>query len=765
MNASTAGQTEVEERTLELELAGLTCAACVARVDRALRAVPGVREANVNLVTQRATVRAEMGRAERAELAEAVERAGYSVLDERVPSSDRMPAAAGFDRERIERSERAELVHALTLASLLTVPLLALAMSHGAWSWTESEAGRWAQLALATPVVFGPGARFLRGAWKAALHRTADMNTLVALGALAAWGYSLVALAFPRLFPHSEHGLQPHLYFEAAATIVTFVLLGKLLEARARRQLGDAVRGLHALVPATALRRAGEREIEVSVAELDVDDEVFVQPGTRVPSDGVVLAGESAVDESLLSGESLPVEKRAGSVVTGGTLNQSGALVVRIVRTGNDTALARIAAAVEAAQGSRAPIARLADRISAVFVPVVLGVAALTALAWFLVQPDAEGIAQALERAVAVLVIACPCALGLATPAAVAVGTGRAAELGILFKGGAVLEAAASVDTVFLDKTGTLTLGKPELVDTLALETDGAPRLLRLTAAVERASEHPLARAIVEGARARGLELPEVADFTSTAGRGVEGTSDGARVRAGTAAWLAEADIDTTELAGQAASFADAGRTPVFVAFDGVLAGLLTLADRPDPQARSTVAALRARDLRVVMLTGDRHGTARAIANEIGLEELEAELLPADKARRIAAEKALGRRVAMVGDGVNDAPALALADVGIALGSGADVAAAAADVTLLRGGIAALPRALGLARATLATIRRNLAWAFAYNTLGIPIAAGVFTHWTGWSLSPMLASAAMSLSSVSVLASSLALRRYGRNRD
>ncbi len=758
MNTPTAAPRTLEPtRTVELELAGLTCAACVARVDRALRAVPGVSDAIVNLVTQRATVTVERGRAQREELAQAVRRAGYSVIGSEATSESA--------RERLERSERAELVHAVQLAGLLTVPLLALAMSHGAWSWSESEAGRWAQLALATPVVFGPGARFLRAAWGAARHRTADMNTLVAIGALAAWGYSLVALALPGLFPHSEHGVQPHLYFEAAATIVTFVLLGKLLEARARRQLGSAVRGLHALVPTTALRREGAREFEVAVAELEPGDEVLVRPGERIPSDGAVVSGASAVDESLLSGESLPVEKRVGNAVTGGTLNQSGALVVRIVRTGADTALARIAAAVEAAQGSRAPIARLADRISAVFVPVVLAIAALTALAWFLVQPDGDGLAKALERAVAVLVIACPCALGLATPAAVAVGTGRAAELGILFKGGAVLEAAASVDTVFLDKTGTLTLGKPELVDTFALASVDEVNLLRRLAAVERASEHPLARAIVEGARARGVADAGCTEFVSVPGRGVEGTSEGVRVRAGTAAWLAEAGIDTSELSELAAELAGRGRTPVFVAFDARLAGLVTLADRPAPQARAAVVALRENGLRVVMLTGDRRGTATAIAAEIGLEHARAELLPEDKARLVAEEKARGRRVAMVGDGVNDAPALALADVGIAIGGGAGVAEAAADVTLLRGGIAALPQALGLARATMATIRRNLGWAFAYNVLGIPVAAGVFTHWTGWTLSPMLASAAMSLSSVSVLASSLALRRFGRTRN
>lgn len=760
-------------QSLELDLAGMTCAACVRRVDTALRGVPGVHSADVNFVTQRATVELEPGRAGVAELSAAVERAGYSVIGASAPTArpsrraetapiQREPIERAAVRERLEAEERAQLRRDFALSALLTAPLLALAMSHGAWPWAETEAGRWAQLALATPVVFGPGARFLRLAWKAARRASADMNTLVSLGALAAWSYSVFALALPSLFPHSEHGVLPHLYFEAAATIVSFVLLGKLLEARARRQLGDAVRGLHALVPATARRISAGEEEDVEVARLSVGDDVLVRPGERIPSDGTVSSGESAVDEALLSGESLPVEKRVGAAVFGGTLNQSGALVVRIARTGADTALARIAAAVEAAQGSRAPIARLADRVSAHFVPIVLAIAALTALAWFAAQPDANGLAVAIERAVAVLVIACPCALGLATPAAVAVGTGRAAELGILFKGGAVLEAAASIDTVFLDKTGTLTLGKPELVDVVTHGAGDARRLLRLAASVERSSEHPLARAIVEGARGRGLDVPPARAFVSRAGAGVEGTVEGHSVRAGTAAWLSEGGIDSTPLAERAAELSERGRTPVFVALDGQLAGLLTLSDRPAPEARASVAELRGRGVRVVMLTGDRRGTARAIAAELGIDEVEAELLPDGKARLVAAERARGRRVAMVGDGVNDAPALAAADVGVALGHGTDIAAAAADVTLLHGGIAALPRSLALARATLATIRRNLAWAFVYNLIGIPIAAGALLPWTGWALSPMLASAAMSLSSVSVLASSLALRRFGR---
>jgi len=488
-----------------------------------------------------------------------------------------------------------------------------------------------------------------------------------------------------------------------------------------------------------------------------------------------------------LSGESLPVEKRVGDEVVGGSLNQSGALVVRIARTGEDTVLARIAAAVEDAQGSRAPIARLADRVSAVFVPVVLGIAAVTFAAWLVFGGGDAPFATALERAVAVLVIACPCALGLATPAAVAVGTGRGAELGVLFKGGAVLEAAARVDTVFVDKTGTLTEGRPTLVDIVPAPGGfDEARFLRLAASVERSSEHPLARAIVAGAEARGLDVPPCTEFRATAGAGAEGRvvdasielpialpmesrSDtpgdalvGTLVRVGTRAWLAAAGIDAGPLDERAEALARLGRTPVFVAFDGALAGLVTLADRPAAGAADTVRALAAEGLTVVMLTGDRRGTAEAVAREVGLTHFEAELRPEDKARLVAEARARGARVAMVGDGVNDAAALAAADVGIAMGEGTDIALAAADIALMGGGIRSLERALALARATLATIRRNLVWAFVYNVIGIPIAAGVLAPWTGWSLSPMFASAAMSLSSVSVLLSSLTLKRFGR---
>ena len=750
--------------SIDLSITGMTCAACVRRIEKAVRAVPGVHEATVNLVTQRASIRLDPSATNARALTGAIEKAGYAVVDE--PTSTTTAVAGAPSKtdvlaqaeEREQRSIRRDFI----VSAVFTVPLLVIAMSHGAIPGTGGTFGRWIQFALATPVVFGPGRRFLRLAWTALRHRTADMNTLVSIGVLAAWGYSVVALAFPRVFPHAEHGVVPHLYFEAAAAVVSFVLLGKFLETRARRRLSDAVRGLVALVPKTARRVGADgSEADVTVESLIAGELVLVRPGERIPTDGDVVRGSSAVDESMLTGESLPVDKREGAPVFGGTLNQSGSLTFRVTRVGSETALARIVESVEQAQGSRAPIARLADVVSAYFVPIVIGLATVTLIVWYLASP-ASGIAVAVERFVAVLVLACPCALGLATPAAVAVGTGRGAELGILVKGGAVLEAASRVDTVLLDKTGTVTEGKPTLTDVIDSSGRGDLALLALVGAVERQSEHPVAQAIVQGAISRGAQLPDATHFAMEPGAGVAGTVKGMSVRIGTSAWLAAANIATTPLDATADELAARGRTPSFVAIDGELAGIVAIADRPTAEARIAIAELKAMDVDVAMVTGDRSGTAKAVAAELGIDRVFAEVRPEDKARIVAEERANGRTVAMVGDGINDAPALAGAHVGIAIGTGTDIAVAAADIALLRGGIGVLPRALQLSRSTLRTIRQNLFWAFIYNVIGIPIAAGALYPFTGWLLSPVLASAAMSLSSVSVLANSLRLRRFGR---
>lgn len=745
-------------RELSLQIEGMNCASCVRRVEGALERVPGVEQARVNLALGQATVVTD-GQVATEALQAAVEDAGYGAS---VP----LAASALEKVEHVDAAaarEHRELLRALVISAAATLPLLVLGMSHGAIPGADGGPGRLLQLVLASIVVFGPGRRFFRLAVAAARHRTSDMNTLVAIGTGAAYAYSAVAVLAPELFPHTQGGQLPHVYFEAAGAIITFVLLGKVLESRAKRRLSDAVQRLVALQPNTARRLSGDTEEEVPLSALRLGDRVAVRPGERIPADAEIVRGASAVDESMLTGESLPVDKAEGDRVYAGTLNQSGAFVARVTRLGRDTALAHIVEAVEQAQGSKAPIARLADVVSSYFVPAVLVVAFVTLGVWLSLDASSEGVAVAIERFVAVLVIACPCALGLATPAAVAVGTGRGAELGVLIKGGVALETASRVDAVLLDKTGTLTVGRPELTDVVALE--GPERsFLTLVASAEKASEHPVARAIVAGALERGATQEPSHGFTNVVGGGVEARVGEKLVRIGTAAWLAEAGIDSGVLEGKANELAEAGRTPSFVAVDGRLAGILAVADRPSPQAERAIVELRTLGVELTMLTGDRERTARAVAGELGIDAVIAEVRPERKAAVVAQQRGQGRTVAMVGDGINDAPALAAADVGVAIGSGSDIALAAADVVLLQGGIGSLPAALRLARQTLRTIRQNLFWAFIYNVVGIPLAAGVFVGWTGWSLSPVFASAAMSLSSVSVLLNSLRLRSFERRR-
>lgn len=747
---------------IDLPIEGMTCAACVRRIEHALLATDGVREAKVNLVTRNATVRFVKAMLSVEALAKAVERAGYSVPAASLTRAHAPQSAAERSRASEESFDREQRVlrRDFVLACILSVPLLVLGMSHGQLPGADGTVGRLVQFALATGVIAGPGRRFFLLAWSALRHRAADMNTLVSMGTGAAWVYSAVAVIAPGLFPHAAHGVQPHIYFEAVGAIVSFVLLGKVLETRARKRLTDAVRGLVELQPKMARRLRNEVEEEVPAAEIVRGDWVRVRPGERLPSDGEVVAGASAIDESMLTGESMPVEKSVGATVYGGTLNQTGQFTVRITKTGVDTALARIVEAVEQAQGSKAPIARLADTVSGVFVPIVLVIATIAFVVWFIADPTTTGFAAAIERFVAVLVIACPCALGLATPAAVAVGTGRGAELGVLVKGGTALEAASRVDTVLVDKTGTVTAGRPALSAVVSVSGVREDELLRLVGSAELGSEHPVAKALVDGARVRGLILEASNEFRSDPGRGIAARIEGRQVLIGTARYLAENSIDATPLEEAAQSLAAQGNTPSFVAIDGHLAGLVAVADLPTAEAKRAIDALHELGLRVAMVTGDRAATAHAVARTLTIDEVFAEVRPEDKARIAVEERAKGRVVAMVGDGINDAPALASAHVGIAVASGTDIAIAAADIALLRGGIASLPIALGLSRATLRTIRQNLFWAFIYNVVGIPIAAGALYPFTGWLLSPVLASAAMSLSSVSVLLSSLRLRSY-----
>lgn len=753
----------------------MTCAACVRHVESALGAHPGVVRASVDLAGSLATVVFDDARTSLSALADTIRDEGYEVPPP-APTfagvssiAEPEPQVADDPAERAAQVDRAEALAAgvqrreLILAAALTLPLLVAGMSHGTLPFTETPVGRGAQLLLASAVLLGPGRRFFRLAWSALRRRTSDMNTLVALGAGAAYAYSLAAFFLPTALAtgHAAHGAKSApLYVEAAASVVTFVLLGKWLETRAKRRLGDAVRGLLSLRPTTArLLESDGSEREIAAHLVQRGQTLVVRPGERFPVDGVIVSGSASLDESLLTGESLPVRRRPGEAVAGGATCLDGALVVEATRAAHDSAVARIVAAVEAARGSRPPIADLADRVSAVFVPVVVGLSLLTLTVWSLAAPGREGFVFALERAIAVLVIACPCALGLATPAAIAVATGRGAELGVLLRGGAALEAASQVTHVFLDKTGTLTIGKPALTHIAVEPGWDEASLLTLVASVEASSEHPIGRAFAAAAQARGLTLVSPDDVHAVAGEGIGARVGQRLVRVGKPRF-ALAGKPSPALEERLEALAVTGVSAVVASVDGVLAATLGVADPLHPEAARVVEALKARGLALTLLTGDREGTARSIAARLGLTDVRAAQSPQDKAAAIEAARAAGATVAMVGDGLNDAVALAAADVGIAIGGGTDVAAQCADLTLLRGGIADLDAALGLARATLRTIRQNLFWAFAYNVVGIPVAAGVLFPFTGVLLSPVVASAAMSLSSVSVLLSSLRLQRF-----
>jgi P-type Cu+ transporter len=746
----------VRQQTSTLAVGGMTCAACVNRVERALRAVPGVTEASVNLATERATVRHLTGTPPEA-LAEAVRQGGYTVIE---TEGD---APGDAEREGRER-ERLALRRRLLTAAAFTVPIVLLDMGtmlvppiHDWVMATVPMQTLWMVLfALATVVQFGPGWRFYRTGWAAARHGSPDMNTLVALGTSAAYGYSTVATFAPGVLPANA----VHVYFEAAAVIITLVLLGKYMEALAKGRTSEAIRRLVGLQPRTARVERGGAVVEVPLAEVAVGDVVRVRPGERIPVDGAVTEGTSYVDESMISGEPVPVEKAPGAEVVGGTVNGTGAFAFRATRVGAETVLAQIIRMVEEAQASRPAIQALADRVVAVFVPAVLAVATVTFIAWLLLGPD-PALTFALVAAVSVLIIACPCAMGLATPTSIMVGTGKAAEMGVLFRRGEAIQTLREASVVAFDKTGTLTEGKPRLVDLLPEPGFEASEVLALAAAVEAHSEHPIARAIGEAAEGRGLTLPSASGVQAEPGFGVEGTVGGRRVAVGAARYLDRLGVTTGGSPPPAAlRLASEGKTPVLVAVDGRLAATLAVADPVKPSARAAVRALHAQGLRVAMITGDARGTAEAVAREIGIDEVLAEVLPAGKAEAVERLQAGGRRVAFVGDGINDAPALARADVGIAIGTGTDVAIESADVVLMRGDLSGVVDALALSRATLRNIRQNLFWAFAYNTALIPVAAGVLYPWLGVLLNPMFAAAAMGVSSVFVLGNALRLRGF-----
>ncbi len=745
-----AGYAPVIEAS-ELGIAGMSCASCVRRVERAIAGLAGVQSVSVNLATGKAQVRYLPETVGRGRIAEAVRAAGY---EPQLQASEDAGEAAGD-------TERRALRHRVWFAASLTAPLVAVALGKyipgvGALMHSLLSERGWMviELLLVTPVLFHAGGMFYRQGWAELKHRSPGMSSLVMLGASAAYGYSLLALLVPQIFPADT----AHSYFEAAGVIVTLILVGRYLEHIAKGRTSEAIKKLMSLQVKTARVQRGGAIEEVPIDAVVPDDVIIVRPGERLPVDGEVLEGRSHVDESMISGEPMPVGKAAGDDVIGGTVNHNGALTFRATRIGADTVLAQIIRMVDQAQADKPPIQVLADKVAGVFVPAVMAIAAVTFALWLGLGP-APALSFAFVAAVSTLLIACPCAMGLATPTAVMVATGKGAEIGVLFRRGAALEGLAKATTVVFDKTGTLSEGRPELTDIQVLDGDEA-QLLALVAAVEARSEHPIAEAIVRGARERGLTLAAVNRFEAVTGYGIDAEIAGHRVHIGADRYMQRLGIDITPVAGIAERFANAAKTPIYVAIDGRLAAVLAVADPVKDTSAETITALHDMGAQVAMVTGDNTATAHAIARELGLDRVMAEVLPAQKAEEVQRLQGDGATVAFIGDGINDAPALAQADVGIAIGTGTDIAIEAGDVVLMRGELRGIVYAMRLARRTRRTIHLNFVWAYGYNVALIPVAAGVAYPLTGWLLNPMVAAAAMSLSSVFVLTNSLRLRRF-----
>lgn len=767
---------------------GMTCASCVGRVERALRKLPGVGDARVNLATSRADVEFDPARVDEAKLFDQVRNEGYVPVSLDGKAGGEGDAGSGREGGKGvdggqggKGSEEARLKSDLLFSLIFGIPLLLLSMlpmavpplMHALMRLNPSE-GFWhlIQMGLATPVMFGPGRRFFARGWNAVRHGSPDMNTLVMLGTGAAYLSSALATLVPALFPIGARDV----YFEAAAVVIALVLLGKYLETKAKNRGAEAIGRLLELKPLRARLMRRGKEVDVEIAAVIPGDELAVRPGDRIPVDGVVVSGDSRVDESMLTGEAAPKAKRAGSRVTGGTLNGEGHFIFRAEKVGADTALAHIIRMVEDAQATRPPIQDLADRVVAVFTPVVLAIAALTFGLWLWLGP-APAFPAALLHAVAVLVIACPCAMGLATPAAILAGTGRAAELGMIVRDGAVLQTLAETDRIAFDKTGTLTQGNPQVTWFASAPGMEAEKVLALGAGIESRSAHPLAKSLVAYAAGRGVAPAVPTAFRDRAGMGVEGTIAGHRVAVGSARLMAAEGADTGAFGADVERLEGEGAGLVFIAVDGRCVGLAAVGDPVRPEAREAMEALRAMGVEAMMLTGDREAPARAVAAALGIADIRAGLSPGDKSVALRAwregpaegvakgavtdARRSSGKIAFVGDGINDAPALASADAGLALAGGSDVAVAAGDVILMTGDLRGVPRALGLARAVMRTIRMNLFWAFGYNAVLIPVAAGALSAW-GWGLSPVLAGAAMGLSSVFVLGNSLRLKGFGR---
>ncbi len=726
----------------------------------------GVTKANFNLATMKISVEYLPNNADLKQIRAAIEDYGYRV---REVSGNAESSEDSLEHAHAE--EYAELKRKFWIAAVLSLPVLVIAMSHGRIEFLNFAGVNWLQLILTVPVVFYSGAQFYRGAWAAFRHRAADMNTLIAVGTGAAFIYSVLATVFPSFFMSATHGSMPgmqempaHLsvpvYFEAASVIIALILLGKMLEARAKGQTGAAIKKLVGLQAKTARVIRDGKEMEIETEAVVPDDIVLVRPGEKIPVDGVLVEGSSAVDESMLTGESIPVEKKTGDEVFGATINKTGAFSFKATKVGKDTALQQIVKLVQDAQGSKPPIAKLADTISGIFTPIVISIAIATFVVWFVAASPEVRFTMALVNFVSVLIIACPCALGLATPTAIMVGTGRGAENGILIKGGDSLETAHKLNTIVLDKTGTITKGEPELTDVVVSKDWNENEFLKIVASAEKRSEHPLASAIVRGAESRNLSFEKTESFNAIEGRGIEAKVSGKNLLLGNLRLMNERKIELNGAENTVEKLASEGKTPMFAAIDGKFAGVVAVADTIKPESKEAIRALQNLGLEVVMMTGDNKRTAEAVANQVGIKRVLAEVLPEGKSAEIKRLQAEKKLVGMVGDGINDAPALAQADVGIAIGTGTDVAIEASDITLIKGDLRGVVTAIALSKATIRSVKQNLFWAFIYNVIGIPIAAGLLYPLTGWLLSPIIASAAMSLSSVSVVTNSLRLRSF-----
>lgn len=735
---------------IDIPIQGIECASCVQKIEKAILQTRGVTKAVVNLATAKAKVEYLPSETSLEEIKRAIESTGYKVLE--FERSEELE-----DPERFVREKEYKKLKIKFIAGFILGLLIFLGSSRHWFPWIPAFLNNFFVLwALATPVQFLIGWQFYKGAWGAFKHRNADMNTLIAVGTSAAYFYSVAATLFPSFF--EAGGIKPDVYFDTSALIIVLILFGRLLEARAKGQTSEAIKKLMGLQPKTARVVRNGKEIDIPVEEVLVGDIIIVRPGEKIPVDGIVKEGKSAVDESMITGESIPVKKKAGDEVIGATINKTGSFKFQAKKVGKDTALAQIIRLVQDAQGSKAPIQRLADVISGYFVPIVISIAIAAFVIWFNFGPS-PALTFALLNFVAVMIIACPCALGLATPTAVMVGTGKGAEKGILIKGGESLETAHKLDAIVFDKTGTLTRGEPEITDIITVDDYSEEEVLRYAASAEKASEHPLGEAIIKRAIERRIKLQDPENFNAIEGHGIEAKVDGKNVLMGNVKLMRKRQIEVRDLEAKAEELAEDGKTPMYISLEGRAVGLIAVADTLKENSIQAVKRLKGLGLEVVMLTGDNKKTAEAIARKAGIDKVLPEVLPEDKVHEIKRLQSGGRKVAMVGDGINDAPALAQADVGIAIGSGTDVAMEASDITLIKGDLMGVVSAIELSKQTIRVIKQNLFWAFFYNTAGIPIAAGVLYPFFGILLNPIFASAAMAFSSVSVVSNSLRLRR------